>query len=98
MMGRKKDVWNVQSEFSDDFTVVNNSLLLCKFCDSVVNWKKKTRIYEHLQTKMHSEKKEAKILLNGGINQDFEVFLSLKNMNVCVLLALFCVCLFRTQM
>lgn len=59
-MGQRKDVWDVQREFADDFTVINDSLLLCKFCDNVVNWKKKTRIYEHLQTKMHAEKKEAK--------------------------------------
>ena len=51
----------ISSPLLCDFTVINDSLLLCKFCDTVVNWKKKTRIYEHLQTRMHSEKKEAKL-------------------------------------
>ena len=60
-LGQRKHVSDVQREFSGDFTVINDSLLLCKFCDTVVNWKKKTRIYEHLQTRMHSEKKEAKL-------------------------------------
>ena len=63
-LGQRKHVSDVQREFSADFTVVNDSLLLCKFCDTVVNWKKKTRIYEHLQTKMHADRKEAK--LNGN--------------------------------
>ena len=60
-LGQRKHVSDVQREFAGDFTVINDSLLLCKFCDTVVNWKKKTRIYEHLQTRMHSEKKEAKL-------------------------------------
>ena len=50
-LGQRKHVSDVQREFSGDFTVINDSLLLCKFCDTVVNWKKKTRIYEHLQTR-----------------------------------------------
>ena len=37
-MGRfgnpRKRIWDVQREFSEDFTVVNESLLLCKFCNS----------------------------------------------------------------
>ena len=28
----------------------------------IVKWHKKTRIYEHLQTKMHAERKESKLL------------------------------------
>ena len=60
-LGQRKHVSDVQREFAGDLTVINDSLLLCKFCDTVVNWKKKTRIYEHLQTRMHSEKKEAKL-------------------------------------
>ena len=38
-MGRfgnpRKRIWDVQREFSEDFTVVNESLLLCKFCNSI---------------------------------------------------------------
>ena len=65
-LGQRKHVSDVQREFAGDFTVINDSLLLCKFCDTVVNWKKKTRIYEHLQTRMHSEKKEAKLSQTSG--------------------------------
>jgi hypothetical protein len=60
-LGQRKQIWDVQREFADDFTVVNESLLLCKFCDTIVRWRKKTRIHEHLQTKMHAERKEARL-------------------------------------
>ena len=50
-MGKTKQIWDVQREFTDDFTVINDSLLLCKFCDTIVTWKKKHRIQEHMNTK-----------------------------------------------
>lgn len=62
-MGKTKLIWDVQREYSNDFTVINDSLLLCKFCDSIVNWRKKSRVQEHMNTKMHQDRKEAKLML-----------------------------------
>ena len=74
VMGRfgtpRKRIWDVQREFSEDFTVVNETLLLCKFCNTIVKWHKKTRIYEHLQTKMHAERKESKLIQMQESNLD----------------------------
>jgi len=50
-MGKTKQIWDVHRDVADDFTVIKDSLLLCKFCDSIVNWKKKTRVQEHMNTK-----------------------------------------------
>ena len=56
-----RSIDDIHHEFSDDFTVVNGNLLLCKFCDTIVKWRKKTRVIEHMSTRMHAERKEAKL-------------------------------------
>ena len=39
----------------------SNEQLIFQFCDTIVKWQKKTRIIEHLNTKMHAERKELKM-------------------------------------
>ena len=56
-----RSIEDIHAEFSDDFTIVNGNLLLCKFCDTIVKWRKKTRVIEHMSTKMHAERKESKL-------------------------------------
>ena len=66
-MGRKgKSVLEVLQDFSEDFTLIDDSLLLCRFCKTVVNWRKRTRIQEHMATKMHVDRKAAAVRAEGG--------------------------------
>ncbi len=59
-MGRHgKSVADVHRDFESDFSLLGESLLLCKFCQTVVNWRKRTRIQEHIATRMHQERKRS---------------------------------------
>ena len=60
-MGRKsKPILAICAEFGDEFMVYNEFLLMCKSCKLLVPVKKRARIAEHLQTRMHLEKATAR--------------------------------------
>ena len=73
-----RSIDDIHHEFSDDFTVVNGNLLLCKFCDTIVKWRKKTRVIEHMSTRMHAERKEAKLKRLLQVHTYLSLFVSFR--------------------
>ncbi len=60
---RRRSVHSVLADFpGGDFSVLEASggfpLLLCRFCRTVVDWTKRSRVQDHVRTRMHRERKD----------------------------------------
>ena len=61
-MGRKsKPIYAICAEYGEEFLVYNEFLLMCKSCKLLVPVKKRARIADHLQTRVHLERKAVRM-------------------------------------